>query len=48
MLTLSLLDGVAWGTTRGRYMLLSAGQDTIFTWIGNEHDSCKSTDVQPE
>ncbi|MBT4584749.1 MAG: prepilin-type N-terminal cleavage/methylation domain-containing protein [Phycisphaerae bacterium] len=23
-------DGVAWGTARGRYMLLSAGQDTIF------------------
>jgi prepilin-type N-terminal cleavage/methylation domain-containing protein len=29
------LDGIAWGTTRGRYMLLSAGQDTIFLEKGN-------------
>ena len=35
--------GVAWGTTRGRYMLLSAGSDTIY--LDAAHDELH-TDVQ--
>lgn len=33
--------GAAWGTTRGRYMLLSAGPDNIFLEVANEqvHDN---------
>jgi prepilin-type N-terminal cleavage/methylation domain-containing protein len=29
-------SGAAWGTTRGRYLLLSAGPDTIFLEVANE------------
>ncbi len=29
-------SGTAWGTTRGRYMLLSAGPDTVFLEVANE------------
>jgi hypothetical protein len=35
--------GVAWGTTRGRYMLLSAGSDTVY--LDAAHDELH-TEVQ--
>lgn len=30
------VSGTAWGTTRGRYLLISAGPDTTFLEVGNE------------
>ncbi|HIA71801.1 MAG TPA: prepilin-type N-terminal cleavage/methylation domain-containing protein [Phycisphaerales bacterium] len=39
--------GTAWGTTRGSYMLLSAGPDNIFLEIGNEQVHTNQT-VDPQ
>jgi prepilin-type N-terminal cleavage/methylation domain-containing protein len=45
-------DGTAWGTTRGRYMLLSAGPDNIFLEKSNEQmyvdEDPDETQLEPE